>query len=332
MIPALIPFTYLPASTARVLNTLMGPVVIYQPSEKAIPDRLSDLAAQRLVEIRTPVTDDSERLDAALAEFTHWARMNPGRTTPGAGFIGARQGEIPFFDDTTINRIRSEIKRYDMPAHQADQAVAVFSARLFLAVAQENDLAGDRLDQDLERFKTMEQAFLESLADADEAGFSRQGIGAGIWQEDPGSRLTEQRIRAWAMLASADAKPPEILVTTSSAVTDTLLERFADKIPFEKLADIRLPLPAEGPSSTLGTVLTDLAAAENLSSAALAPFTALAAQGIDGPYAGVTLFGAADRHPVEVIRRLAPPSFQSPGENGGAGPLRHTLIVRVQIR
>jgi len=332
MTPAFMPFTYLPASTARILKTLVGPVVVYQPSENAIPDRLSALASEGLVEIRTPVTGDSERLSAALAEFTQWARMNPGKTTPGAGFIGTRQGEIPFFDESTINRIRSEIKHYPMPAHQTDREVAAFSARLFLAVAQENDLAGDRLDHDLERFKTLEQEFLESLADADETGFSRQGIGAAIWQEDPGSRLTEQRIRAWAMLAAADAKPPELLVTTSPAVTDSLLESFADTIHLEKLADIRLPLSPGDTPSTLGAVLAGLAAAENLLSADLAPFTALAAHATDEPCLGVTLFGAPGRHPAGVIRQLAPAAVPPSGENGNAESLRNTLIVLIQIR
>ena len=332
MTPVLMPFTYLSASAARILNALVGPVAIYQPSPNAIPDSLSALAEAGLVEIRTPMTGDSERLGAALAEFKQWARMNPGKSTPGAGYMGARQGEIPFFDETTINRIRSEIKRYPMPAHQTDREVAAFSARLFLAVAQENDSAGDSLDQDLERFKTLEQDFLESLADADDAGFSREGIGTAIWQEDPGNRLTGQRIRAWAILAAADARPPELLVTTSPAVTDTLLERFADKIHFEKLADIRLPLPPEGQPSTLGTVLADLAAADSLSSASLAPFTSLAAQAVDGPCVGVTLFRAAGRHPAETIRQLAPAAFAASEENIGAESVRRTLIVLIQIR
>lgn len=332
MTPAFMPFTYLSAATARVLNALMGPVVIYQPSEKTIPDSLSALAAQGLVEVRTPVTGDSDRLDAALAEFKQWARMNPGKSTPGAGFIGARQGEIPFFDETTINRIRSEIKRHPMPTYQTDREVAAFSARLFLAVAQENDSAGDSLDQDLERFKTLEQDFLESLADADDAGFSREGIGKAIWQEDPGNRLTGQRIRAWAMLAAADAKPPKLLITTSPAVTDTLLERFADKIHFEKLANIRLSLPAEGQPSTLGTVLADLAAADSLSSAALAPFTSLAAHAVDEPCVGVTLFRAAGRHPDGIIRQLAPAAFPTSEQNLGTESVYHTLIVLIQIQ
>jgi hypothetical protein len=37
MTPAYMPFTYLSESTARILNRLVGPMVIYQPSKKTFP-------------------------------------------------------------------------------------------------------------------------------------------------------------------------------------------------------------------------------------------------------------------------------------------------------
>jgi hypothetical protein len=186
MTPAYMPFTYLSESTARILNRLVGPMVIYQPSKKNIPDGLSTLASQGLVEIRTPITDDDDRVCAALAEFTDWVRLNPGTSTPGAGFISARQGEIPFFDETTINRIRSDIKRYHSTDPQVDVSEAGFSARLFLAVAQENDLAADLLDHDLHRFKVLEKDFLDALKDTDDVTFKREASGETLWREDPG--------------------------------------------------------------------------------------------------------------------------------------------------
>ena len=125
------------------------------------------------------MTQDDDRLRAALVEFMEWARMNPGKSTPGAGFFSARQGETPFFDETAINRIRSDIKRYHQSDHLADSQTdeTEFSARLFLALAQENDLATDRLDHDLNQFKMLEKNFLEALKDADEVGFNRQPDG-----------------------------------------------------------------------------------------------------------------------------------------------------------
>ena len=151
----------------RVLAALVGPVVVYQPSEVVATNSLAALAAQGLIEIRTPLTADEQRLKAALAEFTQWARQNPGRSTPGAGFIGSQQGKVPFFDESMISRIRSDIKQYGSSPADTDNQEAGFSARLFLAVAEENDRATAQLDHDLKRFKALEQGFLDSLVDSD---------------------------------------------------------------------------------------------------------------------------------------------------------------------
>jgi hypothetical protein len=121
LIPAYMPFAYLSEPTARILTALVGPVVVYQPLKANIPESLGALAMQGLVEIRTPITRDDDRLRAALSEFNEWARMNPGKSTPGAGFFSQRQGEIPFFEETAVNRIRSDINRYGQSGGAADR-------------------------------------------------------------------------------------------------------------------------------------------------------------------------------------------------------------------
>lgn len=334
MTPAYLPFTYLSESTARILFALAGPVVIYQPLKTNIPENLSALALQGIVEIRIPIIRDDDRLRAALTEFTDWARMNPGKSTPGAGFFSQRQGDIPFFDETVINRIRSDIKQYHQNAHLADQEAgrteAEFSARLFLALAQENDLATDRLDLDLNRVKTLEKDFLDTLKDADEVGFSRQSFGAEIRRDDPGAKLTLQRIRAWATLAVADGALPELLITTSRAVIDALLETHGDALSLERLAGIRLPLPSAGAAPVFGSVLADLAARESPPSVDLSPFISMAADTESEAAATVTLFAAANRTPSSVIRRMAPSSVVASGKNEKPGSVFHTLIVLVE--
>lgn len=331
--PVYMPFTYLSESTARILTALVGPVVIYQPLESRIPDGLSTLASQGLVEIRIPIIRDDDRLRAALAEFTDWARINPGKSTPGAGFFSQRQGAIPFFDETSINRIRFDIKRYRQSGHLADHETekmeVEFSARLFLTLAQENDLATDRLDRDLNRFKALEKDFLDTLKDADGAGFSRQTLGSEIWRDDPGAKLTGQRIRAWATLAVADKALPELLITTSRAVIDSLLETHGDALCLERLADIRLPLPLGGPAPVL-KALADLADRESLPSADHSPFSSMAAGTESEPGATVTLFAAANRTPSSVIRRMAPATAGLSGENEKPQSVCHTLIVLVE--
>ncbi len=330
MIPAYMPFTYISEAETRLLATLVGPLVIYQPLKTDIPESLSDLASQKLIEIRTPLTNGDDRLHAALVEFTEWARMNPGKSTAGAGFFSARQGEVPFFDDTAINRIRSEIRKYGSPDHPSAESEETFRARLFLAVAQENDLANDHLDLDLNRFKVLEKDFLETLKDADEAGFNRQANTGTIWREDPGATLTGQRIRAWAALAAADPKMPDLLITTSRAVMDTLSETGGEAGSLEKLTDIRLPVPPAGTVPMLGRVLADLAAQETPPSADLARFAALAAGTATTPVVTVSLLIAANRTPATVVRQMASATAVPHDEDKELKTFPHTLFVLVE--
>ena len=123
-----------------------------------------------------------------------------------------------------ISRIRSDLRQYGTPPADTHDQETDFSARLFLAVAQENDQATAHLDNGLKQFKALEQGFLDSLVDSDAENFSRHSLGSEIWSEDPGAKHTPQRIRAWATLAAADSQLPAVLVTTSAAVVDTLME------------------------------------------------------------------------------------------------------------
>ncbi len=334
MTPAYMPFTYLSDSTARILAALVGPPVVYQPLKSNIHQDLSALASQGLVEIRMPITQDDDRLRAALAEFTDWARMNPGKTTPGAGFFSQRQGEVPFFDETAIDRIRSDIKRYQhfdpLADRQKQKMEADFSARLFLALAQENDLASDRLEHDLDRFKALEKNFLDNLTDDDETGFNRQALSTEIWPDDPGAKLTGQRMRAWARLAAADAALPELLITTSPAVVDTLLEAHGDALCLDKLSEIRLEIPSAGEAPLLRQVLADLSGQASPRATDLASLAYLTADAAAEQAVTATLFVAENQMPASVIRRMAAAMPASTEENGPSGSVGHTWIVLVE--
>ena len=326
MTPVYMPFTHLSAPTARLLAGLVGPVVVYQPIATAIPESLSSLAAQGLVHIRTPLAGDEARLTAAVKEFSGWAQLNPSAATPGAAYFGARQGAVPFFDETVVNRIRSEIMHYGSGDASRERREAEFSLRLFLAVAQANDQATEHLDHDLRDFKAREKDFLDLLADSDEADFNRGTLGSGLWREDPGARLTGQRIRAWAGLAAADAAYPDLWVTTSRAVVDALMESGDPAMEVTPLADIRPALPAAGADAVLAPALGVLSQRATLTAADLAALTqAPAAASLT-----VSLFAVRDRTPAAVLRCLAPAALRETVDESEAALPRHTLIVLLE--
>ncbi|BBO78931.1 hypothetical protein DSCW_63480 [Desulfosarcina widdelii] len=320
------PFTYLSESTARRLAWLVGPVVVYQPLETAIPAEIKDLEAKGLIEIRTPLAGDEDRLRSALSEFTEWASLNPGKLTAGADFLGARQGEVPFFDETAVNRIRSDIKNYGQAGRTEAKMDEGFSARLFLVLAQENDRAVDSLGQDLDRFKAMEKDFLETLKDADEAGFSRKAYASTLWREDRGARSTGQRIRAWANLAAADENLPEVMITTSPAVADLLLEKSEKGNGLEKLGDTRLTMPEEIGEPLLDRLLSGLGEGTIDLSGDICAKGWPAAPSETG--ADICLYAAVNRSPADWVGRLNDPDSVS---SSAAKGTIHTLVVAVEV-
>lgn len=331
MIPVYMPFTCLAEPTARLLAGLVGPVAVYQPVDADMSASLVDLADRSLITIRTPMTGDEDRLRAALAEFTEWARMNPGRSTAGTGFVGTRQGEVPHFDEDAVNQIRAEIRRYGSAPDDSgiDAREAAFSARLFLAVAQENDQTTEGLDDNLRQFQAMEKGFVESLGVDGEADFSRQPAGSGIWREDPGARQTGQRIRAWATLAACDDALSGLLVTTSPAVVETLQEMYADRLGLETIGVIDYAAPDDGRESPLAPVLAGMVGRPELTADDATAFHRLAGGASEAARVRLTLLAAHGHAPQTVVGELAAaPSSASP--NVSSETARHTLILLVE--
>ena len=326
---AYFPFTHISEQNARLLAALVGPVVVYQPIKTAVASGLDELASQGLIDIRTPMDGDDDRLRAALLEFSEWARLNPGKSTAGADFVGSRQGEVPFFEETAVNRIRTEIKRFGRSESPKTATDDGFSARLFLALAQDNDLTVNGLGQDLDHFNTLEKAFLDTLEDADQAGFNREGVGSWLWREDPGAKHTAQRIRAWARLMAADDQLPQILVTTSPAVVETLIEVYAEASGLQRLAEIRLRRTPDEPSPLLGSVLAKLAGDESRPSTDLSDFGLPTIDAATEPGISVAVYVAADMPPERFIGQLTHAAVLAKPPSGQSAVARHTLIVLV---
>lgn len=323
---AYMPFTYLSESIARVLHALFGTVTLYQPLKTNIPEDIKWLSEQGLIEIRTPIDQENERLHAALSEFTEWSRTNPGTSTAGSDFLLARQGEVPFFGETAINRIRSEIRHHGRADREQKMLELAFRSRLFLSVAQENDRTADSLGQDLARFDSMEKDFFSTLEGAEGTRFNRTFLGASSRQEDQGAKQTRQRIRSWATLAAAGPLP-EVWVATSPAVMDHLLEMDGEPLTIEKLIEIPLGDPLADVSAALIPTLDALARQETLIRQDFSSLEVLAAEPQSTAEVTLSLFAAMNRTPVEVLRHLAPHIAVAREETE---KIHHTLIAFVE--
>ena len=122
-------------------------------------------AESGLIDIRIPVFGDENKLEAILKDFRIWANLHRQGTLD---FLKAWSGKIPFFDETLVSQIRADISKRSGIDQAPKESDDIFSARLFLHIAQEFDLHNIGLNQDLRSIETMEQDLFKSLHGEDE--------------------------------------------------------------------------------------------------------------------------------------------------------------------
>ena len=216
------PFTWLPETHLAALLRHFSRPVVFAPSDWAVAPSLTAWDASGRIELRTPFRGDGQRLTDIVNEFRHWADTHRGADLSIARIL---EGSIPFFDDSHVARIRSEIRK---GASGSDDAALdrLTRARLFLLMAEHYDRQRQELETDLEAFETMETAMLSALRDENpETGPLAAAVPGGI--EDPGRFMVEERIRAWARLYQEGGGQEDavtVLVTSSRAALETLLD------------------------------------------------------------------------------------------------------------
>lgn len=217
MNPLYFPFTDINETTARALTVSVGPPVVYQPNRHQVPEVLQQMAQNELIEIRTPVAGDEEKLARLLVDYRNWAAMHG---PDPSGFFKLYKDTIPYHDPDATSRIRAELKG-KAPAEKGEaQPDPLFQARVFLCLAQEYDRQNRELTADLVSFESMEQELLKTMT-----GQARQAKKSKKPREDAGVHMTEQRLSAWSRLMAQDPDGPRVLVTDSPAVIDELIDR-----------------------------------------------------------------------------------------------------------
>jgi hypothetical protein len=216
------PFTDISQPRLAAATAVFQSLLLYRPSRLQPADRLQAWVDRGALEIRIPVQGDENRLSALLQEYRQWAELH------GSGDLTRlkpHQGDIPFFDDQSPLKIRSEILRHSDGAKTGpDPADTLFQARLFLQMAQAFDRQQRELQQALEAIDGRQQAMLRELGDFDApppAPSPRLGPAP-----DPGAHMTAERLAAWARLAFQAPAPDAVLLTDSPAAWALLVDRF----------------------------------------------------------------------------------------------------------
>ncbi|GBC59329.1 hypothetical protein DENIS_0268 [Desulfonema ishimotonii] len=225
MTPAYFPFTCISPAAAAVLAACFKRITVYQPLDAQIPDALRAQAESGLLDMRTPVTADGEKLKALIRDYRAWAEIHQGSPLP---FLKTRPA-TPFFDDFSAHQIRSDIRKKDAGQETAPEAPdLLFNARLFLSITREFDMQQWELADGLTALADMEKKLLQDLRGeiiTDDIGLGGQPATA---KEDTGAHMTAERLTAWAHLALCDPALSDRFVTDSRAVFEIITEQFPD--------------------------------------------------------------------------------------------------------
>lgn len=221
MNPIYLPFTYIPKSVGKALSACFRQTAVYQISGTKIPEEMQELVKDGILDIRIPVEVNGEFLDKILKDYRSWVNIHQGTET---AFLAAMANKIPFFDESASSQIRADIKKIGKQIPAEEKPDPLFSAKLFLHMAQEFDLQKKGLDQDLMDIDAMEDDFMKNLKWEDDDDHAR-AVARRQWdKDDPGHFMTTERINAWVSIMLQDSQASGLFITTSRAVLEHLID------------------------------------------------------------------------------------------------------------
>lgn len=329
MSPIFFPFTYVTAPVAEMLAACFRPVVVYQPSEKNIPEAMRLMDAQGLLSIQTPVWGDEEAFEKICKNYVEWLNVHSGSELD---YLKIHKDRIPFFDENSSLKFRAEITQNLRRPEVEETPSPLFSARLFLHVAQDYDIKAWDIRHGLASVGRMEQELLDRLKGED----ARPGTHSDAFDQTiPAIDKTSERIRAWAYLflsdeAQCDERASGVFLTTSRTVIQQLQEDTAEFHEIFKVVLNTAPVDQQerttGWNDALVAKITHLAATD-WSVLQQEPETFL--DGGDGSgNASLSVFLVPDVSPRVFFSRLINPDADA--LQGVEGAFKNTVIGLIE--
>ncbi|RJQ60314.1 MAG: hypothetical protein C4530_07795 [Desulfobacteraceae bacterium] len=216
----LFPSTYISSPAAELLSVLFGPLVIYQPLQDAVPEKMKRWEAAGRICIRIPVMERNTELLSLSKSYRKWAE-NHFPWNRDSGRFQAGPGSLK---ESSAFTIRDQIRRNSR--EDAEKSLGIdplMAARLFLLFAQENDLQQDEIRENFRRIEEMETDLLGSLKGEPAPGEKNPGS----WFRSggaPDSELLSARRKPWSLLLAQDDQRTPSYVTLSKAAFEEILE------------------------------------------------------------------------------------------------------------
>jgi hypothetical protein len=238
MKPLYFPFTYVSDPVVEALTACLGTIRVYQLSSDSVPADMQSWMARGRLESAMPLQEIATRLKQASRFCYDWARDHEADLDP---FLMNVMDRIPYYDETSAFRLRSEISRtsgrrqaakplfsgQEVPDDGIDDEV--FKAALFLQMAQDFDIRQTAVQSGLQSLDVMRQQVMASLKGDEEGTDASDSLSDGMTENwgmihPAGDDRIEERLAAWTRLLQHDPDPGGIFVTTSRSVMTRLLE------------------------------------------------------------------------------------------------------------
>jgi hypothetical protein len=306
--PVFFPFTTVTAEQMEAVGRHFRPIGLYLPLEPPTPSTIDMYAAQGCLSLHIPIRGDARPLQNAVTQLRSWAAMHGVKALAAIKALEALPLWPPESPLALVQAITGVGDRSDQRSPIGND---LFQARLFLYLAQDLDQWQVELDQALDGLAAKERALYAMMH-----GEIHPSPANRAPAPDPGALLTARRLQAWARLVMASPLRPALMITTSQAVWDHLMEARSEA---RILPD---PVQVKVPGSLMG-ILEQLAG-EPFSRQA--PGTDRQASDTRGTLPGLAIAVLDHCPPERFLAELA--GAAAPCQS--ATPWTNTVLVRVQ--
>ena len=222
--PIYFPFTYVPQWVAQTLAVCFRQFTVYQPSGRKLSSEMQSWIEAKMMDVRVPVQTEDKALAKIGREFRTFAGLHDDTKNLKTAVLWKRQGTIPFFGEPAVSSIISDLKKSRQGASAEADIDPLFCAQVFLDFAQEFDRQSAELNRDLGVNDRLSRELFKEINAENEDSLTATPLEAEIRIEDPAEYMALDRLQAWLRLFMIDPVDPGLIVTSSHAVFNHLIE------------------------------------------------------------------------------------------------------------
>lgn len=306
--PILFPYTTISSHLQDAALRFFPSLTLIQPLEDDTEGR-ADVGNSEDIIVHVPTQDRRAELESLIKAYHLWAQQHPD--TDLSAWAG-RGETVPFFDETAVARIRSQIRRGGSTPPPADP---LFDCRLFLGIAQEFDRHMAETARGLETLGSAEANMMRELKG--ETATAPAKTASSVPPAASLAYMLPRRIKAWTGLYLSAPLRQGIFITPGTDIIDHLAEIGGP----DRIHSVGTFAPP-GSRDILG---------QRLESAANAPWPRdglnLSATGQEAPSGPhdpqLEIYMVPNETPEEFFASFSPPSIKP---SLVEGQFRHTLM------